>query len=824
MGAEIAELASMGATAVVQAMATDAWADVRLRVAELFRRVEADAPAEAAAEAPAETPAEAADAAETPAPPRPVEEPSPAAPPETSGSSESSDEVTARWQASLRGLLEQYPEAAVELRSLCEELTGEAAGKLTEGVVGESAGEVAGELAAGPDGHPVPPVRNSVTGGLQGHVIQAASINSLTFHASSLQSALPDPDGWPRAEDVDPVALGVRPTHRIPALPPLPPYVLRDRDDALIAAVTRAREAGGLVLVLGEPFAGKSRTALEAMAQGLAGFRVFAPARGADLRGLPALLQGRPGRYVLWLDDLDGHLGDAAGGGGGGGLEPRLLARLTALGVTVLATMREDAYDEHRHTPHGRVLDLATVVELARGWSPAERARLAQRAGRTGDRRLVDALCSSGPEGAAAYLTLGPLLWDEWWRARRADRHPRGHALVRAALDLARCGLRGPLPMDLLVKVHEGYADVTGMDREAVPDAQAWARERRHGLLRFLVRGTGDTWRIAPFLLEAAERQDTLPPVDGRIWRFALAVARTDDTYDYPSVAATAREAFRRAAEAGDDTALHNLGLVAESLGERAEAEEWFRRAADAGRPESAGRLGRMLADRGEGKAAEPYLELAAELGDAEAATLLGKLLRERAERWLGVGREGGNMEAACLWGDLRLAAGDDNGAFESYYDAIRAGCTEAAGRWASLLLLWNDRGTAEVWLRRAADSGDKQAAQRLRDHFDAVSPYSIDLELREDADEGKPLAAANFGIFLECRGRPEEARPWYEKAYESGDPHGAFRLAELHKTADEPAEARAWYRKAAALGHPGAERALDEGPGEDGSGDTVIG
>ncbi|WP_051823453.1 tetratricopeptide repeat protein [Streptomyces sp. NRRL S-1448] len=798
MEAELAALAGAGASAVVQAMATDTWADVRLRVSELFRRAAADAPAEAAAE----TPAGAAAA----------EEPSPAAPPE------SSDEVTARWQASLRSLLEQHPEAAAELRALCEELTQEAAG--------EAAGEVADRLSddsadgppTGPDSHPVPPVHNSIVGGTQGHVIQAASINSLTFQASSPQSALPDPDGWPRAEDVDPVALGVRPTHRIPGLPALPPYVLRDRDDALIAAVTRAREAGGLVLVLGEPFAGKSRTALEAMAQGLAGFRVFAPARGADLRGLPALLQGRPGRYVLWLDDLDGHLGDAAGGGGGGGLEPRLLSQLTALGVTVLATMREDAYDEHRHAPHGRVLDLATVVELARERSPAERARLAHRAGRAGDPRLVDALCSSGPEGAAAYLTLGPLLWDEWWRARRADRHPRGHALVRAALDLARCGLHGPLPMDLLTKVHEGYPDVTGMDREPLADAREWATERRHGLLRFLVRGTGDTWRVAPFLLEAAERHETLPPVDGRIWRYALAVARTDDTYDYPAIAATAREAFRRAAEAGDSAALHHLGLVAESLGERAEAEEWFRRAANAGRPESAGRLGRILADRGEGKAAEPYLELAAESGDAEAATLLGKLLRERAERWLRAGWKGGNPEAAHLLGDLLLGAGDEDGAVSCYLDAIRTGYAQVAASFATVNYLWGSREVARVWYRRAADAGDRRAAEALLHCFrKEQSAAATDKDFWAHVGDGHPLAAANMGALLELRGQAEDARGWYERAYESGDPYGAFRLAELHKKAGEPAEARAWYRKAAALGHPGAKRALDE---EDG---TVI-
>ncbi|UZJ31061.1 tetratricopeptide repeat protein [Streptomyces endophytica] len=789
MEAELATLAGAGATALVQAMATDAWEDALQQVTQLFRRTDQHSEVIALAQTTGDL---------------------------FSGATADPTDVTAQWRARLRDLLEGDPGAAGQLRAVLAELVPDA-----------DAGGGAGP-AASPDAEgvavevPAAGVRNSITGGLQGNVIQATSINSLTFHASSLQSALPDPDGWPRTEDVDPVALGVRPTYRLPDLPQLPPYVIRDRDDALIAAVTRAREAGGLVLVLGEPFAGKSRTALEAMVQGLAGFRVFAPARGTDLRGLPALLQGRPGRYVLWLDDLDGHLGDA-----GGGLEPRLLAQLTALRVTVLATMREDAYDEHRHTPHGRVLDLATVVELAREWSPIERDRLARRAARADDPRLGEVLWAGGPEGAAAYLALGPLLWDEWWRARRADRHPRGHALVRAALDLARCGLRRPLPMDLLVKVHEGYADVTGMDRESLADALAWATERRHGLLRFLIRGTGDTWRAAPFLRHAAARHDTLPPVDGQIWGCALEVARTDDAYDYGAIAAAAREAFRRAAEAGDDKALHNLGVLAESLGERAEAEEWFRRAADGGQAQSAGRLGRMLADRGEGRAAEPYLELAAEAGDTEAATLLGKLLRTRAERWLGVAKEGGSAEAAYLWGDLRLAAGDDTDAFDSYHDAILAGCAEAAGRYGSLILLWNEHKMAAVWLRRAADAGDKQAAERLYDNFEAPpSLDTVETELKEHAAEGRPLAAANYGVLLELQDRPDEARPWHVKAYESGDPYGAFRLAELHKRAGEPGEAQAWYRKAAALGHPGAERALGEDPGAGAAsgGDTVSG
>ncbi|ARF59520.1 hypothetical protein B1H19_17145 [Streptomyces gilvosporeus] len=530
------------------------------------------------------------------------------------------------WHVFLDSLLTRHPGAEDELRSILAELP-------------PATGLPSAHDCRSVPGHSVLDVSNTIAGGTQGSVVQASSIGTVTIQTPPYpHSSLPDLQVCPKAKDVDLVSLGVRPARRESGRGPLPPYVTRDRDDELASAMARARERGGLVLVLGEPFAGKTRTALEAMAGELAGFRVYAPVRGADLRGLPMLLQGRSERHVVWLDDLDEHLGD-------GGLEPRLIAQLRALRVVVLATMRDDAYDEHRHTPYGRVLDLAHTVELAREWSPGERARLASEAARSGDPRLVDAVCSSGPEGVPAYLALGPLLWEEWWRARRADRHPRGHALVRAALDLARCGLDGPLPMELLLKVHEGYADVVGMNRESVADARAWAVARRYGLLRLLERVTGDTWRIAPFLLEAADRSGDLPPVDGQVWGCALEVARADAAYDFEEIAAQAAAAFERAADGGNSQALHNLGVLAQSLGDGEDAERWFRRAAEAGETQSAGRLGRMLAERGEGREAESFLETAAEAGDVGAAAVLGTLLRDRAEHWLTVAADRGSGE-----------------------------------------------------------------------------------------------------------------------------------------------------------------------------------
>ncbi|WP_438487603.1 tetratricopeptide repeat protein [Streptomyces sp. S186] len=695
------------------------------------------------------------------------------------------------WLAVLRSRLGLEPSAAAELRSLVDELLAPAPAPVSASAEPHA---LAGRPAT---------VRNIVSGGTtHGPVIQADAISGLTITHSGFAGTLPDPESWPTAADLDPIAFGVRPTHRVHGHAPLPRYVLRDRDHELDTALGQARAGGGLVLLLGEPFTGKSRTALEAMARGPAGRRVFAPPRGTDLRGLPALLHGRPERYLIWLDDLDEHLGE-------GGLEPRLLAQLAALQVVVVATMREDAYDACRAQPGGRVLDLAHIVELAREWSPAERERLAGEAARTGDPRLIGAVASSGPEGVPAYLALGPLLWDEWRRARRTDRHPRGHALVRAAWDLARCGLTGPLPMDLLLKVHEGYADVTDMERESAEDARAWATQRRYGLLRLLDRVTGDTWRAAPILVEAAAWHEELPDVPGPVWGCALEVARTDEAYEYAQVAAKARVAFQRAADAGDTSALHNLGLLAESLGEGDEAERWFRRAAEAGEPQSAGRLGRILAERGEGKAAEPFLETAAEAGDAEAAVLLGKLLRARAEHWFTAGAKSGNPEAAHLLGDLRLGGGDVHGAFDSYLEAAAARYEPVARGMGVIHLLWHEGKVADAWMRRASASGDACAAEFL-------NPLSVDTLERavnffQDEAERGGLDAANLGTLLEQHGRPVAARTWYLKGYELGDAYGAFRLAELSKKSGDEAEATAWYRKAAALGHPGAKRALGE-------------
>lgn len=627
---------------------------------------------------------------------------------------------------------------------------------------------------------------------------------SNTYAAPSPGEAQPGPLDWPLAKDIEPRTHGVRPTRRVKGLPALPPYVRRDQDGTVNSALEQVSSEGGLVVVLGPAYAGKSRTALAAMAQVLPDHVVFVPTQHEELRKLPALLRGRAERCVVWLDDLDVHLGS-------GGLEPRLLGQLTGLEAVVVATMREETYAKYarRTSEQGRLLDLARLVELPRAWGPAER----KRAEETGDPRLIEAARESGTVGVATYLAIGPRLWNDWQLAPNRERHPRGYALVRAAVDLARCGLKGPLPQDLLVKVHEGYG-IEGLERESLEDAWEWAGRKRYGVLRTLRCGEGEKGPfgdVLPYFVHTAEQDETFPPVGDWVWGHALEAARANPAaYDIESVAAGARMAYLREAEAGDASAMHALGLLEESLGDGEKAEFCFRQAAEAGWSESAGYLGRLLSESGQKREAEAFLESAAEAGDGDAATLLGKLLLERAERWLRAGAKGGNPEAAHRLGDVLLGKGDVESA-AAYYDAAAsmgyAGIALSSVLWH---LLCNESEAAEVWLGRAASDGNEGPAelrQLLRRQPDSLAEAA---NFFSDTD-GWPLDIAHYGAVLEKQGHPDEARAQYEKAFESGDSYGAYRLATLLDTQGNPAEATTWYRKAADMGHPAALKALAE-------------
>lgn len=519
-------------------------------------------------------------------------------------SGECSDaELCVLWSSRLRRKVRELPGLAGELHELMAKLAPE-------------------ESCDGP-GPGV--VDNAITGGTVANAVMAGSIGSVTINHHAAHGGPAGPDGWLRADQLRRLALGVRPARRFDGEPGLPPYVTRDCDDELSVLLKKAAHHGGLVIVTGEPLSGKTSTAWAALRTSVADdARVLLVRGGADLRGLPDQLRGRDttGTYVVWLDDLEGHLAEPG--------TPGVLAQLTQDRVPVLATMRDEAYDRHRfgHHPAARVLSVARTVEVATEWSGAELARLAE----VDDPRLVDALRWRGGLGVTECLAAGPEFRAEWRRAaRRRSGHRTGHFLVRTAVDLARCGITEPVSSFALYAPYLARGIEEG---EPLQEALAWAVKPRHSGIGLLVPGEEpETYRAYGSLVADAVRLGEAEPVPTETWTWALELASHIGEQVRATVGTAFRASFTPRAEAGDIDAMMLLGDAAETGGATGEALHWFREAADNGSARGAEAAGILLHQLGDDAAAIPYLEVAAEQG-AEVAATLGRAHHNRAVHW----------------------------------------------------------------------------------------------------------------------------------------------------------------------------------------------
>jgi TPR repeat protein len=505
------------------------------------------------------------------------------------------------------------------------------------------------------------------------------------------------PETWPAARDVPALGLGVhraRPTGE-GAGEAMPPYVARDFDGDLRARLRRHAVDGGMVLLTGDSTSGKSRAACEAVKAEMPEHQVFSPPHGADLSQLPGALADRPGRYVLWLDDLEGFLGRD-------GLQPDLLSALLRLRLAVVATLRDgfremfwpqaerraaaggDTEAQRRSHSGSHIIDMAELVEVPRTWTAAE----LERASWEGDARLVEAVRKHGKYGISEYLAAGPELWQEWRQAMRAGGSPRGWALVAAAIDLARTGLKEPFPVPLIEEAHEYYLAAAGGPKlrpESLRAAWEWAQTVRYGVTSLLVPGPAETeWRAFDYLTDSAFRDSRLR-VPEVTWKIAMNRARNDDekfdvgwqamVRDAPRQLAAA--AFEPLALAGDAVAANNMGVLSEA------------RILDQAKGNMFGHLmkvisGKIDVDKAfDLMAATPFDQIAAE--PMAALHALGIVDTENrpeladAERWYRLALEGGYQEAAKNLAELLRQTGRTDEAIGYYRQAVAAGVPGAA-------------------------------------------------------------------------------------------------------------------------------------------------
>ncbi|PRY46711.1 hypothetical protein [Umezawaea tangerina] len=470
--------------------------------------------------------------------------------------------------------------------------------------------------------------------------------------------------------DADPLELGVHRTSRVEGAPPLPTYVPRDADSTISARLADARDNGGFVLLVGESTAGKSRCAFEAVRRELPDHWIIAPPAAGDLSPVlsrVSLPEPDPRKWVLWLDDLDRFLLP-------GGLDQGMLSALLEQHVVVVATMRSEVYGNYSeralrgvdagarsaHRLGSRILNLVEPLVLDRQWSEAEMSRLgAHLAGPNGDVRLEDAARHHGVHGVAEHLAAGPKLLAEFLTTRRRPGgHPRGAALVQAAIDLARAGISTPLPAKTLLALTPCYLTVEDAHRlraESPEQALVWATETQFGVAGMLVAtDTAAAWRPFDYLVDTVGSAD----IPDKTWEAAVAHANGGSellpvgrSASRCGRLALAERCFSPLASRGDRAAMHHLGFVQRERRPEHTWPSWYRTVAEAGTPLQARTLGVLHEVEGRREEAAACYERAAAQGDALAMRLRGVIAQrngrdDESHEWYVRAAKGGDAVA----------------------------------------------------------------------------------------------------------------------------------------------------------------------------------
>ncbi|MFJ2968628.1 tetratricopeptide repeat protein [Streptomyces collinus] len=694
-------------------------------------------------------------------------------------------------------------------------------------------------------------VHAEVTGGRQDVVLTAGKITgpvTITTAGVRVPGYLQDPRRWTLVETWDALTAGAHRARPDDVGDAVPPYVARDVDAVLLARLTHAAQRGGLVLVVGESTAGKTRAAHHAVrrCEVLGGYRVLAPDTGPDLVIAVEVVATTSVRCLVWLDDLERFLTPD-------GLESGVLAELVRLRTPVLATMQLRHYDTfYPHAaearwedPAGRqsfgtgarVLKQIEPLHLPRRWSADELARAQD----CDDPRIIDAVTHHGPYGVAEYLAAGPALLNEWRNATRPGGHPRGAALVAAAVDLARTGLRPPFATSLLTALHQHYLPDDPLLRpEPIDEALKWAGRLRYGATSLLLpTGAPDACDVFEYLPDhttsavaeqawqaaldhAADEDDRItigvhafnpaPHMAEAAWRpLAPHVPRAAFSLGILLAQAgqgeEAEEMYRQAADAGYTDAAINLGVLLADAGRVEEAEEVYRKALDAGHASAVGNLGTLLAMTGRAEEAEEMYRKALDAEDASAAYNLGNLLAEagrveEAEEMYRQAADAGNTSAAFNLGNLLAEADRDEEAEEMYRQALDAGNTNAAINLGLLLAKTGRAEEAEEAFRQAADAGNTNAAINLGILLAEADRCEEAEEMyRQAADAGNTNAAINLGILLAKTGRAEEAEEAFRQAADAGNTDATFNLGVLLTDTGRVEEAEEMFRWAADAG-----------------------
>ncbi|MEU5821860.1 tetratricopeptide repeat protein [Streptomyces sp. NPDC047803] len=676
-------------------------------------------------------------------------------------------------------------------------------------------------------------------------ILQATAFEGLTSYA-------PKP-----IASADPLNFGV---HRSEANHngKMPEYVVRTRDAELRRRVSEIHLQGGFVLVVGDSTAGKTRSAFEALLATCPDSKIWAPIDGPDLiRNLRKVVDAQDGCF-LWLDDLERYIGPD-------GLNPTVFSVMEQCKIRTIGTMRAEQYrrlspsdgdprsfdDMAKHNALGsRVLDQLDTVVLPRLWNETELARASE----VKDSRVSGALAHSRLFGVAEYLAAGPRLYQEWSLAGGPDGNPRGASLVAAAVDLARSGVTGEVPLSVLLELHETYLDRAGGDilrPESIADALEWATRRRYGVTSLLLPiKAGSHYRVFDYLPDALARTSEAARIPKETWESALEYARLARLSFHVGMAAVQYENWDVAEKAWADdlekhpiTARVNLGRVYLKLAKIDQAKSIWQQAVDLGSIPASIYLGSEYEREGHVRRAVDLFRIGAEKGDSHSIYHLAYALPDDKEaikwwlhiaesdttdtnggaahnlaqtyshlgdtqsskKWWEIGAKRGNAWAMNNLGVALRKEGDPESALNWFKKAASKDNHKALVNWAELVSKQGHKDRAIEMLERAAALGEMSAYNRLGVlSLDEGDTQVAEAHWRTGYEAGDPRCALNLAIHLEDHNDSAGAGEAYLKASAEGGEAASFHYAFWLAKHGDPEEAEIYFRKALPIVRPG--------------------
>ncbi|MGW6817736.1 hypothetical protein [Streptomyces sp. NPDC055005] len=612
-----------------------------------------------------------------------------------------------------------------------------------------------------------------------------------------------------------------------------------------------------LVVVEGRSCTGKSRSAFEAVRAVVPDdFSLFFP---ADTAGLLEVLSAdalRPGS-VLWLDEVQDYFAGPAGES----VAAALLRRLDRQGpLLVVATLWPDHRDSltssvpvgqpdpHRHVR--TLLAQAHRVLVPRSFACSlDAVRDAAR----GDSALSDAL-ATGTAELSQVLAAGPDLVDHYENpSGQVGMH--GRALVSAAMDAHRLGVRSPLPLAFLEEAAAGYLEA--VDRAVGPDWFAHALTYARAEIKYTTRALQDVarptgmgveegvLRLADYLAQHGRRarRSDCPP--GSFWESGYMHLTNPDDLAALADAAHRRQRERwshrlwrkaadlgsgramsecarwlradapeaaedmacKAARHGDFSGLYTLAFIPEHMGDFVEAERLSLLASAEGGTFGLRRLSKSRRRAGDIVGAERNLAQAADAGDMEALILLARSrakagAEDEAERLVARAVEAGDSEGMAQLAALRMLDGDRSGAEELASRVTRQGSTRGWSLLGDVVEKSGDLEQARSLLRKAADMGDDNALPRLAWIVECAGEHAESARLLEEAlAEGHTEAVATVALLRNRIGDAKGAERLARQISEHGDCIGYLLLSEALGDAGDPDGATALLQIAVEAG-----------------------